>query len=640
MGAICGFCGFEDRGLLFRMIDLIKHRGPERRLTYLNSEVALAELGLYPDTGREVSCNGDKTIYVVWGGFLRNFKDLKKLVEGKGHNLVSGRESEVIACLYEEYGEEAVTRLRGNFGLAVWDSRTKKLVLARDQIGAKPLFYAHLKDKIAFATELKALLAWKDIHRCLDAEAVEDYLTFGFVPAPKTMIPQIKKVPGATLLAVKGEHQTSSRYWEPPSSIDVSGKDTDDYAAIFKEMFEDSIRLRLTEDGPVAAMLSGGMDSSSVVAMLSRVVENHRPIHTFTVGYADYTEWNEFKYARIVSDHFSSHHHEIKVSANDVISSLDKVVWAMDEPFFDTAVLPAYQTHKAVSQVTKTLFCGEGADILLAGSGMYSRMKKHDELIKQFKRYNALPDILKWVIKNIIVKYTGKLERFVRVAEIDLDDVELFLMDNFGETPFNLCAMTPQLKSELYTSDFKAQLKDYDYREQIRPFMLKGRELKLDYGNRASLLRLAIEFPDANLTKEERMSASWGLDLKIPFIDPDMVEAFFSLPSSIKLPEYQSKAILHRAMKEMLPGEILHRKKAGLRTPIHRWLKSEIKEMAQEIILGSSKRGWFKASMLEKMYQEHISDTADRTPQLAALLFLETWCRLFIDDSIRYPEPI
>ena len=528
MCGICGFYGRKDRPLLEAMAGVLAHRGPDDSGFYEDELMSLGHrrlsiIDLSPQ-GRQPMANEDNTIWLAFNGEIYNFRDLRAELEKKGHSFRSHTDSEVILHSYEEYGLECVDNLRGMFAFALWDTKKRRLVICRDRIGKKPLYYWQNGERLLFASEIKSLLCCREIPREVNRDGFYSFLAFQYVPGVETAVKNIFRVPPGNILIAENGTVKLREYWSIRKIVN-SGEDNSPDQAVERmgHLLEESVRLRLVSDVPLGVLLSGGLDSSSITALISR--GGVKSIRTFSAGFGE--ESDELKYARIVSREFNTEHREFIVRPDNLALTLKKIVWHMDEPIADGGAFATYMIAEAVKQYVKVILVGEGADELFAG---YSWHRLADP------GFAFVPQALK--------------------------SRAYFYLNTFYRGKKN--------HPDIY----------HGFEER---FNLKG--VRRDFLSRMMFFELENLLPNCLLMKVDKMTMAHSLEARAPFLDHKLIEFAAALPAGFKIRGCTNKYILRKFMEKKLPPEIVNRKKRGFLVPIAKWLNGELKEYAEDILL-------------------------------------------------------
>jgi asparagine synthase (glutamine-hydrolysing) len=622
---MCGICGifeYERRTnvpseMVHRMNQTMVHRGPDDGGVFVGPGIGLGHRRLSiidVAGGHQPMSNEDDTVWVLLNGEIYNYPELRSELLQRGHKFKTKSDTEAIVHLYEDYAENCFKKLRGMFSIAIWDSRERKLVLARDRVGKKPLFYAADRSRILFGSELKALLAGDSLGRGIDDQALSDYFSFGYIPAPKTIYRSVRKVmPGHYLVAsASGVQETC--YWDL-SFGHVEERSEAEWGERIRHELCEATRIRLMSDVPLGAFLSGGIDSSAVVAMMSHLMK--REVTTCSIGFEE-EKYNEAKYARQVSRLFHTDHHEEIVYPN-AVQIVDKLAWHYDEPFADSSAIPTYYVSKiARSQVTVALG-GDGGDEGLAGYRRYkldyyeNRLRSH---VPATLRRNVFGPMGRWY------PALAWAPRVLR-AKATFQSLSRSPLEGY----FNSVSyFRPDDKARLFSSDFKARLGGYDSIDVFRNYY--DRADTDDLLSKIQYVDIKTYLPDDILTKVDRASMAVSLEVRAPMLDHKFMECVASIPSNLKLRNGMGKYILKKALEPKLPGNILYRSKQGFAIPLDQWFRNELKDMAHHIIVETTD-GILDPGFLKKIWNQHQKGTYDRSALLWATLMFRKWRQKF-----------
>lgn len=616
MCGICGFSGKQDDALLGRMCDKLTHRGPDSKGKYISQDINLGIRRLKVidlDTGDQPIYNEDKSIIVIFNGEIYNFKELRRDLEKKGHYFYTNTDTEVIAHLYEEHKDGCLDFLRGMFAFALWDKSRKRLFLARDRVGEKPLYYTLNNGRLLFASELKALLEDKSISFQINLEALDYYLRFLYVPAPLTIFKGVYKLLPAHILSWQESRLETERYWElkpQPANNFSEG----DYIEKIRDSLKEAVGLRLVSDVPLGVFLSGGIDSSIIVAMMRRLSGSE--IDTFSIGFEkEYGAYNELEYSRLIADHFGTDHQEFIVNP-EIVKLLPKIVWHLDEPFGDSsAVLTYLISHQARKYATVAL-SGIGGDELFGGYPRYiaAEMSLY---------YQRLPYFLRRGFSRLGTKNSrGRLTRFLRDGILPQEERYINWLSVF----------TDEQKKKLYSDYLKAEL-----REKRAPLHSEyfNRAASADYLERIFYLDVNTYLADDLLFMADRMSMANYLELRAPFCDHKLMEFSYSIPSHLKIKGHKLKGLLKKSLTGILPAKILAKRKQGFMVPIGEWFRDYLKDYTRQVLSEENirKRGYFNPAFVEQMLSEHFTGRKVYTHHIWALLVLELWMRRFLDEG-------
>lgn len=623
---MCGLCGVIqfagqplDPAIAGRMLDNLRHRGPDDRGTYQSRNgLASAFLGHarlsildLSSAGRQPIANETGRVWVVFNGEIYNFQDLRTELEALGHRFHSKTDSEVIVHAYEQFGDDCVRRLDGMFAFALWDEERERLLLARDRSGKKPLYYYLGSNHCIFASEIKALFVHPAVKREMDPQAIPFYFNVGYVPTPGTFYRDVLQVPPASYLVVEqGRAHKPISYWDWPLEKEGTGPPASEEDAIreVRRLLEAAVQRRLISDVPLGAFLSGGIDSSIVVGLMSRLMG--RPVKTFSIGFAGDATYDETAYARTVARHFRTDHTEFIV-APKAFELVERLLWHHDQPYGDSSAIPTYiLSHLTREHVTVAL-TGDGGDELFAGYQRFLAAQLAESLPRPLislglYTLDALPPA--WRLRGALAKAHRLLVR----AHQPLADRYL------GWCSF----VTPELLAELLPASSKADLGFV-----FRGCLDKSREA--DLINRLLYLNFKTYLPDDLLVKVDRMSMAHALEARSPFLDTDLIEYVAGLPGRYKLKGTTLKYILKKAFADLLPPDILARGKQGFGVPVGTWMRGELKELVEDVLLCDAPRyrPYVRQDCVRRIYREHQERVRERGGELWALFNFELWLR-------------
>ena len=606
-----------DQAVIVAMGERLRHRGPDDHGVYVNGHVGLAHRRLsiidLSAAGHQPMSNADGTIWIVFNGEIYNFQELREALQTR-HAFRSRTDTEVILYLYEEYGVRCVSMLGGMFAFAIWDERSQRLVLARDRLGKKPLFYSATEQGLAFASELKALLVGGGAPD-IDPVALHHYLTFQYVPAPMTIFRGVHKLRPGHMLVYEGGKVSESAYWSLRYNDKLTGWTEGKYREEFMTLFQESVGQRLISDVPLGAFLSGGVDSSSVVAVMSRLMS--QPVKTFSIGFKE-DAFNELPYAREVAQRFGTDHHEFVVEPS-AVEILPTLVRVYDEPYADSSAIPTYYVSRLSRQFVTVILNGDGGDELFAGYPRYE-FTPYDRLADRYLP-DATRDRLRLLLTRLPVpgRIRARVERFL--------------------TPFNrtyltrICYFYPAEKEWLYTPEFMDQVQGHDSGALlVRWFEETPAEELLD---RLMAVDTRSYLPDDLLVKVDRATMANGLEARSPFLDHRLVEFAASLPVHLKVRNGETKYLLKTVMRGTLPDRVLDREKMGFGVPIDRWFRQDCREYLRDILLSDrcAARGYFRPERVRQLVDRHQQTETNYGYRLYALLMLELWHREYVDGA-------
>ncbi|MEO6235819.1 MAG: asparagine synthase (glutamine-hydrolyzing) [Vicinamibacterales bacterium] len=609
-----------DRSVLEAMTDAVAHRGPDAAGYHLAPGIGLGHRRLSIidlSTGDQPLTNEDGSIWTVFNGEIYNFAEVRAELVAHGHRFRTGSDTEVIVHGYEQWGERCVERFRGMFAFAVWDATARRLLLARDRVGVKPLYYAEIPGRgIVFGSELKSLLADPDVPRDWSPEAIDAYLTLLYIPAPATIYKRVHKLePGHVLVAEKGSVRTS-RYWDLSFTGDGDAGREEEYLERLDALLAESVALRQIADVPLGAFLSGGIDSSAVCAYM--VQTSSRPPVTISVGF-DHARYDELSHAKRVAEHLGCEFHPRTVTP-DIVSLLPKLAWHFDEPFADSSAVPTYYVSKAARELVTVALSGDGGDELWAG---YTRHRV--EHWEQSARRALGP----------ATALAGMLGR-----ALPLSVKGARALRHLGAAPDHAYALKhaygmfePDAKTRLYSSDFAASVRGADPFAAFRDAYARCRSL--DPVDRGLYTDVHTYMIDDILTKVDRMSMAVSLEAREPLLDHRLLEFAATVPMSLKIKNGRGKYLLRKVLETKIPGAILERGKQGFEAPIGEWLRGPLAPMAEGLLSDGRlrDRGVFDDREVTRLWTEHRDGRADHRHRLWQLMMLELWFRQFIDQA-------
>jgi len=605
--------------LLKEMTDTLIHRGPDDEGFYIANGVGLGHRRLSIidlSAGHQPMSNEDDTVWVVFNGEIYNYPELRALLEKKGHVFKTRSDTEAIIHLYEEEGEECFRLLRGMFAIALWDERKRKLVLGRDRVGKKPLFYYYDGSRIVFASEIKAILKVPGICRDIDLEAVSDYFSLLYVPAPKSIYTKIRKLRPGHYLTVSERGLKEVEYW------DLSFRDNEElseqqWIERLLASYREAVRIRLMSDVPLGAFLSGGVDSSSVVAMMAEA-KNGRLL-TSSIGFED-EAFNELPYAREVARYFDTEHHE-QIVRPDAVGIVEKLAWHYDEPFADSSAVPTYYVSKTAREHVTVALSGDGGDENFAGYRRYYFDQRENWL------RSWLPSEVRRPVFGTLASLYPKADWAPRIFRGKAT------FENLARAPIeayfrSVSAVQSSLKRKLLHPDVMSHLASYDSLDVLRHYYDKADTE--DTLSRIQYVDIKTYLTDDILTKVDRASMANSLEVRAPILDHKFMELAARIPSSLKLRGRVGKYIFKKTLEPLLPQSTLTRPKMGFAVPLARWFRHELKEMAHEVILGRHAEDFTEPRIVEKIWGEHQRGFRDRSTELWSLLMFRLWQRRFL----------
>jgi asparagine synthase (glutamine-hydrolysing) len=634
---MCGIAGtigkqnHADRGdsrqLITRMCDAIHHRGPDDWGYHLDqfedSQVAIGMRRLSiidVATGHQPISNEDETVWIVFNGEIYNHHELRSDLLARGHRFATRSDTETIIHLYEEEGERCVEKLRGMFGIAIWDSRNRSLFLARDRAGKKPLHYAMIGKTLVFGSEIKSLLQHPMVERRVNLEAISDFVSFGYVPDPATAFQGIQKLPPGHTLTYKDGRVSLKQYWDFSYTAESevrAGLDENEYLERLRELIAESVKIRLESEVPLGAFLSGGIDSSTVVAMMARQMT--QPVKTFSIGFKE-ESFDELEYARVTARKYGTDHHEFIVTP-DICKIIEEVVWHHDEPFNDVSSIPTYVVSKMAREFVTVVLSGDGGDELFGGYERYAIERNRDKYlaVPRFIRHG----VMKPIGAALPQGFYGK--RFI--GNISLDAGPRYVD--------SMAYLNEEAKRSVLSGAARQSLNGYNAVEAFeRIYHTPSSTSNL---HRQMYLDSKTYLPGDILVKVDRMSMAHSIETRAPLLDHKLIEFVQTIPPSLKLRGMETKYILKRAVKGLIPDEIITRPKRGFDVPIREWLKNDLREMLDDTVNSRriSERGYFEPATIARIMDEHLRGVRDHARYLWGLMTLELWHRAFID---RKPE--
>jgi len=626
---MCGIAGFVEAStvatpfglessaaLVRRMCDVIRHRGPDDEGTWVDEGVALGmrRLSIIDlSTGHQPIHNEDRSVWIVFNGEIYNFRELRTELELAGHRFYTATDTEVIVHAYEQCGQGAIGRLRGMFGLAIWDARSRALLVARDRIGIKPMYYAQVSGRLYFGSELKSLLEAPDLPRDLDANALDHYLSFLYTPRDGSIFKSVRKLPPGHLLTWTDGRMAVEQYWQLPVDETFRGSE-EDAVQHLRGVLGDAVRSHLMSDVPLGAFLSGGIDSSLVVGLMSEFSSSR--VKTFSIGF-DEPAFDELEHARRVAVHFGTDHHEFVVKP-DGVSILDKLVSHFDEPFADSSAIPTWYVSEMARRHVTVVLSGDGGDELFGG---YERYLPHPRVVA-FDRYSPRALLRVAGIAAARLPHGTRGKNFLRHVGRDdrgryLDAIRFFGADE---------------KPALLTVDVQRAIDTLD------PETLLARRFErfsqLPWPSQMMRFDAETYLPEDVLTKVDRMSMAHSIESRVPLLDNEVIDFASTLPASLKIKNGRRKHVLKEVAATLLPRDILNRKKQGFGVPLGTWFRGNLRELFADTLLSPSslQRGYFQPAFVRRIVDEHLAGTRDHTLRLWQLVVFEKWQQQYVNS--------
>jgi asparagine synthase (glutamine-hydrolysing) len=629
---MCGIAGFADGrypsswaadsdqhhqaiSVLQDMCAAIRHRGPDDEGLLVDSGIALGmrRLSIVDlATGHQPIHNEARNVWVVFNGEIYNYRQLRSELESRGHAFYTGSDTETIVHAYEEWGDDAFSRLRGMFGIALWDGRDGSLVLARDRVGIKPLYYAQTGSRLYFGSEIKSLLAANDVETSVDPAALDHYLSFLYTPGHASIFSGIKKLQPGHVLRWRNGVVATRKYWELPTDEDSSLSEAGAIEQL-RAVLQDAVKSHLMSEVPLGAFLSGGVDSSVVVGLMAQVSSR---VQTFSIGFDD-PAYDELEHARTVARHFGTDHHEFVVRP-DALAILDDLVAHFDEPFGDSSAIPMWYVSELARRHVTVVLSGDGGDELFGGYDHYFPHRR----VAAFDRWSppgtraVAAAVWPWLPHGV----RGK--NFLRRVARDeqgryLDDMGYF---------------QPDEKHALVTGEMRRRIGNAEATAAARARFERFAHLPWH----AQMMRFDFEtyLPEDILTKVDRMSMAHSIESRVPLLDNDVVDFAARIPASLKIRNGRRKHILKEAAASLLPAQILDRRKQGFAVPLGGWFRGGIRELFSDVLLSSRarQRGYFDVRFIERLVDEHVSGRREHTLRLWALVIFELWHRQYLDE--------
>jgi asparagine synthase (glutamine-hydrolysing) len=597
------------------------HRGPDDEGSHVDGPAAIGMRRLSiidVGGGHQPLTNEDGTLWLVANGEIYNYRELRDALIAKGHTFRTGSDCETILHLYETYGDDCVSHLNGMFAFALWDARRSRLVIGRDRLGVKPLYVCNDGRRLLFASEAKAILAVPGVTTALDPAALSSYLALGYVPSPQSIFRGVTKLPPATLLVAEGGRVSEHRYWRVPTAVDVATSEAQ-WIERIRARLEESTRMQMVSDVPIGAFLSGGIDSSAVVAFMAK--HSDRPVKTYAIGFGGgeaEAYYNELPYARRVAELFGTDHHEIVVQP-DVVALLPKLLWHMDEPIADTAFITTYLVSQFAHRDVTVILSGVGGDELFGGYRRYlgSHYQAHfDRLPASLRRAaTSLGRKLPSDRHSPLLNAARLAKGFLSAAGLPIEERYRSYVEVFSEDA------ATQLLRERRTDGYDAL---------AAAFAHAGTSDEL---NRMLAVDAETQLPDDLLLLTDKMSMAVSLECRVPLLDHELVELAARMPQGVKIRGGRLKHAMKAALADVLPADILDRKKRGFGAPMGAWLKRDLAPLMANLLSEDAvtARGLFRPAAIDGLVAAHAANKIDGTDRLLALVNLEIWARIYLD---------
>jgi asparagine synthase (glutamine-hydrolysing) len=626
---MCGICGkvtFDkqrtvEESLLQSMLYTIRHRGPDGDGTYAGPQIGLGHKRLAIidlNTGQQPLCNEDGSVWITFNGEIYNYQELRQYLLGKGHSFKTKSDTEVIVHLYEELGEACVEKLRGMFAFALWDGRNKVLLIARDRVGIKPLYYWHSDKSLVFASEIKAILADPEVDAELESRMIDRFLTFDYVPGEQTLFRHISKLAPGCYLVVRNGRVDIRQYWDLESVH--SSRTLKEAEAELIDILEQSVQLHMISDVPVGFLLSGGVDSTAMLGLA--VGKSPFPLSSYTLGFSEPGITDERPYARLAAETYGVEHHELTISSAEFRDFLPQYVWHMEEPVCEPPAVALYYVSKLASSFVKVLISGEGGDEAFAGYQNYRSIL----WLERFKA--ALGPFCSVFSEALLVLNRGldssKIARFAPLLKVPFDSY-YFTRTSTPQRYFN------RQLSELYSKDFAEHVDKQQSLNVVTGFL--DNCANRDLVNRMLYVDTKTWLPDDLLLKADKMTMANSVELRVPLLDHKLLEFAASLPGHFKVNGFTTKYIAKRVLQSRVPQAILDRRKTGFPVPYGSWLRTDMKDWLSSLLLDPEpqSRGYFTKSAVEKLISDNM-ESGLYSKELFSLAVLELWHRIFLED--------
>jgi asparagine synthase (glutamine-hydrolysing) len=608
-----------------RAVDALVHRGPDERGVWQGKEVFLGmrRLSIIDlESGQQPIWNADATCCIVFNGELYNYRELRPQLEALGYVFRTQSDTEVMLHAYEEWGAACLQRVNGMFAFAIWSEPRKELFLARDRIGIKPLYYFQDASRLIFASEIKAILTDDSVPRQVNLRGMSNFLAFGHAVAPDTIYQGIRKLLPGHYMTVRDGKIEITQFWDvglEPYLGDGEGLTGNGYAAQIRTLLSDAVRLCMVADVPVGAFLSGGVDSSTVVALMKQHATG--PLKTFSLGFCIGGPYNELSAARRVAQYFGTEHHELNVEHVDLVDTLRTLVYHYDEPFGDSAGFPVYLLSKFAREHVKVVLVGDGGDELFGGYRRY--------VVDQWASlYSRLPSVLTHSLFPTLADRLPRLRRIKRTLNT------LPIHDPAYRYAAWLYLFTPELQQELLQPEVAGAITGHDPAWRYpQSYANLNHSTAHDHLNRLMYIDLKNWLPDMYMEKTDKASMAASIEARLPLLDYRLVELAFQIPGHLKIQGWSTKRVFRQAVRGLIPEEVLRRPKQGFAVPTDPWFRGALKDFAFEVLFDprTHQRGYFQRQTVERLWQEHQSGKRVWDEHLWLLLNLELWHRIYLD---------
>ena len=618
MCGITGYFGQGNQGILKKMTDSLKHRGPDDQGFYIKDNLGLGHRRLSIidlDTGRQPMANENKSVWLIFNGEIYNFKELKEKLIKKNHQFRSQSDTETIIHLYEEKGEDFLKELNGMFALALWDELKQKLILARDRLGQKPLYYSLNNQTLVFGSEIKALLKHPAIKRELDLNSLTKYLIYEYIPVPHSIFKNIYKLGPGEYLIYQNNDLEIKKYWNIKFDSRLPISSFQDCLQEFEEIFEEAVRMRLISDVPLGIFLSGGIDSTAIAYYAQK--NSTEKIKTFSIGFTDQS-FDESKYARQAAKFLGSEHYEKILEPKDCLDLIPQISEFLDEPLADASIVPTFLLAKFTRQEVTVALSGDGGDELLMGYPMIQAHKLariYQKIPKVFREKIITPSVNRLPVSFNNISFDFKLKKFVSGFEYQPEIRDQIWLGSFS----------PKQLKQLFPSQIYQEIKSNNHFEEIKNYLKLVKEEPLE--NRLIYLYLKNYLQDDILVKTDRASMAVGLEARAPFLDYQLVDFINSLPVDYKFRGWQTKYIFKKMMEDKIPKNIVYRPKKGFGMPIAKWMNKELRNFTLGLFEEAriKNQGIFDYSYVKQLLEEHFSGKKDNRKLLWTLMVFQMW---------------
>lgn len=633
---MCGIAGIYrfdskpvDTQLLHRMTDAIAHRGPDDEGHYVNQCVGLGNrrlsiIDLSP-RGNQPMSNETQTVWLTYNGEIYNYKSLRADLVRRGHRFRSDTDTEVIVHLYEEEGVDCLKHLNGMFSFALWDSEARLMFLARDRLGIKPLFYYVDREKLLFGSEIKCILCDSTVARNVNIEALHHYLSLNYTVAPLTLFDGIRQLLPGHYLVVENGRVSDREYWDLEFDERNVQEDMPFYQERLEQQLHKTVERMVVSDVPFGVFLSGGLDSSAITYYMSQILPG--PVKSFSIGFEE-ESYDELKFARLMARHCHTEHHELVIKLDHLEDLISKLVWHMGEPLADASLIPVYHVSKLAREHVKMVLCGDGGDEILAGYETYTAYhvaRLYRKLPTFLRQRFIAPLVNRLPVSDRKISFDYKAKRFVRGAEQPPERAHFYWRIIFDEAD----------KARLFEDGLRKSLAGLDaFDSTFGPYFQKANAQKVL--NRLLYVDTRVYLPNDMLVKVDRMSMANSLEVRVPFLDHELVEFLATVPPSLKLKNYTNKKyLLKHAVSEKIPSEILCRKKRGFNIPVGIWIRTGLKDFVLDVMSNRAVRqmGYFKPDYIRQILAEHFERKRDYGYEVWGLLTFFIWHRQFIEQG-------